>query len=209
MPIIKYISFLSFSLAVNFAIAAEVKPIILIGLTAEFGIKDSLSAQSIEKGILLAIDEINTGGGVLGGNQFKLVSRDDRGVPARGQDNLRELAAYPNMLAVFSGRFSPVTMEIAPIANQLKILLLAPWSAADSITKYPYPNYVFRLSLTDSWAVNVMHVNTIIKNWLYFYRILHGAEVVSKPCWRIKKKINTFSMLPLNIIGGKQTSGRR
>lgn len=156
MHIIKYIAFLSIGLTVNFAIAAEVKPAVLIGLTAEFGVKNSLSAQSVEKGILLAIDEINTAGGVLDGRQLKLLSRDDRGVPARGQDNLKEFATYPDMLAVFSGRFSPVTIEIAPIANELKILLLAPWSAADSITKHPHPNYVFRLSLKDSWAVNAM-----------------------------------------------------
>lgn len=156
MPSLKYIVLLIFSLTINFAIAAEVKPAVLIGLTAEFGIKNSLAAQSVEKGILLAVDEINAAGGVLDGRQLKLISLDDRGVPARGQDNLREFAANPNMLAVFSGRFSPVTIEIAPIANQLKILLLAPWSAADSITKHPYPNYVFRLSLTDSWALDVM-----------------------------------------------------
>ena len=136
--------------------AAETRPALVIGLSAEFGVKKSLAAQSIEKGMLLAIDEINAAGGVLGGRKLKLDARDDRGVPARGEDNFKELAANPDVIAVFSGRFSPVTIELAPLASKLKLLLLSPWSAADVITKQPQPNYVFRLSLTDSWALEAM-----------------------------------------------------
>jgi branched-chain amino acid transport system substrate-binding protein len=77
-------------------------------------------------------------------------------VPARGRDNFKEFAVNPDVIAVFSGRFSPVTMELAPLANQLKMLLLCPWSAADIITKQPSPNYVFRLSMTDTWAMETM-----------------------------------------------------
>ena len=40
---------------------------VLIGLDAEFGYKDSTSAEAIRQGILLAIEEINARGGVLGG----------------------------------------------------------------------------------------------------------------------------------------------
>lgn len=137
------------------ALAASDSPIV-IGLSAEFGVKKSAAAQSIEKGILLAIDEINAGGGVLKGRHLRLRTLDDRGVPARGQDNFRTFAEEPDLIAVFSGRFSPVAIELAPIANTLKIPMLAPWSAADAITQHPFPNYVFRLSLTDTWAMHKM-----------------------------------------------------
>lgn len=156
MKYIKYLPVILFFLLTAAASAEDAKRPIVIGLSAEFGVKDSLAAQSIEKGILLAIDEINRGGGLLGGRKLKLETRDDRGVPARGQDNLKELAANPDLIALFSGRFSPVTIEIAPIANKLGVLLLAPWSAADDITKQAEPNYVFRLSLTDTWAIDAM-----------------------------------------------------
>ncbi len=142
-----------FSLFAAVAVANDTGPVV-IGLSAEFGVKNSIAAQSIEKGIILAMDEINARGGVLGGRKLKLDARDDRGVPGRGKDNLNELAANPDVVAVFSGRFSPVTIEMAPIANQRKILLLCPWSAADEITRQPYPNYVFRLSITDTWAMD-------------------------------------------------------
>jgi branched-chain amino acid transport system substrate-binding protein len=128
---------------------------IRIGLSAEFGMQGSHAAQSIEKGILLAIDEINAGGGVLG-RSLALEKRDDRGVPARGVDNLTELAAMPDLVAVFCGRFSPVAIEQAPVANRLGVLLLDPWAAADGIVQQPAPNYVFRVSANDTWAMQTL-----------------------------------------------------
>lgn len=156
MNLIQYAALVFFAWSTGLASAADSSRPVVLGLSAEFGVKNSIAAQSIEKGILLAIDEINAGGGVLGGRKLQLDKRDDRGVPARGEDNLKEFAANPDIVAVFSGRFSPVTIELAPLANQLKLLLLCPWSAADAITKQPSPNYVFRLSMTDTWAMEAM-----------------------------------------------------
>lgn len=138
--------------------AAGAQGAVTLGLTAEFGVQGSQTAQSIEKGILLAIEEINARGGVLGGRPLALETRDDRGVPARGVDNFKDFAARPEVVAVFCGRFSPVALEIAPLARQLRLPLLDPWAAADDITKFEgqEPNYAFRLSLTDSWAIETM-----------------------------------------------------
>lgn len=131
---------------------------VVIGLTAEFGVRGSQTAQSIEKGITLAIDEINAAGGVLGGRELRLETRDDRGVPARGIDHFNDFSARPEVVGVFCGRFSPVAIEIAAVASQRRMLLLDPWAAADDITKRrgTEPNYVFRLSLTDTWALEAM-----------------------------------------------------
>lgn len=177
MSLIKYIVFALFWIAISIAEAADAKPPVVIGLSAEFGVKNSLAAQSIEKGMLLAIDEINAAGGVLGGRKLKLDARDDRGVPARGQDNFKELAANPDVIAVFSGRFSPVTIELAPLARELKLMLLSPWSAADGITKQLQPNFVFRLSLTDSWAMEAM------LNHAYKRRFRQMALLVPNTAW--------------------------
>lgn len=144
--------------ACDWLAAAQPLPPVVIGLTAEFGVQGSHAAQSIEKGIALAIDEINAAGGVLGGRRLKLETRDDRGVPARGVDNFADFSRQPDVVAVFCGRFSPVALEIAPLASKLGLLLLDPWAAADDITKArgSEPSYAFRLSLTDSWAIETM-----------------------------------------------------
>jgi branched-chain amino acid transport system substrate-binding protein len=154
MNLLKFALFIFFFLLTLTVAAADKSQSVVIGLSAEFGVKNSIAAQSIEKGILLAIDEINASGGVLNGRKLKLAARDDRGLPARGVDNFDEFAATPDVVAVFSGRFSPVTIELASMANRNKLLLLCPWSAADVITQHAYPNYVFRLSTTDTWAMD-------------------------------------------------------
>ncbi|NTV11953.1 MAG: ABC transporter substrate-binding protein, partial [Zoogloea sp.] len=124
-----------------------------IGLDAEFGHSTSTSAQAVEQGISIAIEEINRAGGVLGGRPLELVKRDNRSITAIGKDNLRELAALPDLVAVFGGKFSPVYVECVPVAQELGVLLLDPWGSADPIIDHNFrPSYTFRLSLKDSWA---------------------------------------------------------
>jgi branched-chain amino acid transport system substrate-binding protein len=130
---------------------------VFIGLDAEFGLRDSTSAQTIEKGILTAAEEINRAGGVLSGRPLVLKTTDNRSVTARGIKNLRTLAKIPDLVAVFGGRFSPVVIECVPTVHELKLIFLAPWSAADRIIDNGMtPNYVFRLSLRDSLAMPVI-----------------------------------------------------
>ena len=125
-----------------------------IGLDAEFGHKTSTSDDAIKLGMEIAIDEINARGGVLGGRKLELVTRDNRSVPARGVDNFRELAALPDLVAVFGGKFSPVLLAQLPLAHELKLPLLTPWSAADGIVDHGQrPSYTFRLSVRDGWVM--------------------------------------------------------
>ena len=105
--------------------ADESQPV-YIGLDAEFGHKTSTSDEAIRAGILIAIDEINNAGGVLGGRPLKLLERDNRSVPARGVANFTELAQIPDLTAVFCGKFSPVVIEALPTIHKLKIPALSP-----------------------------------------------------------------------------------
>ncbi|MBY0431815.1 MAG: ABC transporter substrate-binding protein, partial [Rhodospirillales bacterium] len=56
--------------------AATPPPPVYLGLDAEFGLRNSTSAQAIERGILIAIDQVNQAGGVLGGRPLALITRD-------------------------------------------------------------------------------------------------------------------------------------
>ncbi|GAB2182206.1 ABC transporter substrate-binding protein [Denitratisoma sp. agr-D3] len=132
--------------------AGEKAPV-LIGLDAEFGHKTSTSAQAVKQGMEIAIDEINRAGGVLGGRPLVLVTSDNRSIPAIGVDNLRDMAAKPDLVGVFGAKFSTVVMEWMPVAHELGMPVFAPWSSADPITDHQYkPSYSFRLSLKDAWA---------------------------------------------------------
>jgi len=128
-----------------------------IGLDGEFGHASSTSAEAIKQGILIALEEINGAGGVLGGRPLRLVERANHAVPARSVANLNEFAAMPDLVAVYCGRFSPTVLEVLPLISAKQLPLLDPWAAADAIVDNGQtPNYVFRLSLRDSWAAPAM-----------------------------------------------------
>jgi branched-chain amino acid transport system substrate-binding protein len=128
-----------------------------IGIDAEFGLLRSTSAQAIQLGAQVAVNEINAAGGLLGGRPLELVLRDNHSVPARGVENLRQLAALPGLVAVIGGRFSPVVLEQLPLIAEQRIPFIASWSSAEKIVKNEMrPNYVFRVSLSDSIAMPFM-----------------------------------------------------
>ena len=144
-------------LLLSSALQAEQARPVYLGFDGEFGVKESTSAQAIERGILIALDEINRAGGVLGGRPMRLISKDNRSVTARGVKNLKEFAQTPDLVAMFVGRFSPVVLEYVDLAHELEMIVLDPWAAADAITQNgKKPNYIFRLSLRDGLAMPVM-----------------------------------------------------
>lgn len=132
-------------------------PPLVLAIDAEFGVKASTSAQAILRGAEIAADEINAAGGLLGGRPLQVVSSNNNSVPARAADNLRDLAANPAVIAVMGGKYSPVVQQITPLIHALKIPYLIPWAAADDLTRHHHrPDYIFRLSLTDTWAMQAI-----------------------------------------------------
>lgn len=147
------------------AFAAELKPV-YIGIDAEFGRPTGTADDAIKQGILIAIDEINTSGGVLGGRKLSLVEKDNRSVPARAKQNTKEFGENPDIAAMFCGRFSTAVIETIATVHQYGIPLLDPWAASDKIVDNGFsPNYVFRLSLRDSWAIPVILKRVVSKGY--------------------------------------------
>lgn len=144
-------------LAVSLATHATDKKPVLLGIDAEFGLENSISAQAVDLGVRTAIAEINAAGGVLGGRPLEVITKDHRSMPARGIRNIREFAAMPDLVAVFGARFSPVIIEQLPVLKETKLLFMAVWSSADPIIDNGMnPNFIFRLSLRDSLAMPKM-----------------------------------------------------
>ncbi len=132
-------------------------PPVLIGLDLELGHISSTSGEAVKRGVELAVEELNAAGGVLGGRPLEVVALDNRAVPARGVENLKTLAARPDLVAVLGGKYSPVMLDQLPLAHELEVPLLSTWAAADGIIDHGRtPSYTFRLSLRDSWAIDAM-----------------------------------------------------
>ncbi|MDH5559724.1 MAG: ABC transporter substrate-binding protein [Deltaproteobacteria bacterium] len=160
----KYSAILLFYLIYNISfVYAAVRPV-LIAFDGEYGLQNSTSAQMIEKGLRIAIKEINDQGGVLNGRQLGLITKDNRSVPARGIQNVKEFAENKDVVAVVGGRFSPVILSVIPIVHEEKIILMDAWGSADKITDHDYqPSFTFRVSLRDKYAMPTMIKHAISK----------------------------------------------
>jgi len=140
-------------MAYSFVFAGEqrAEPIV-VGLDADMSSGSAPSGEAIRRGIVLAMDEINGRGGVLG-RPLALVVKDHRGNPARGVDNMEDFAKMKDLVAVVGGLHTPVALAELKTIHQNRIIYLDPWAAGTGIVDNGYdPNYVFRVSVRDEYA---------------------------------------------------------
>lgn len=151
LPLISFLVALSFQ-----AIAADRSPV-TIGFDGAFGLPNSTSDQAIEKGIRVAIDEINRAGGVLGGRPLAVVTDDNRSIPARGIRNVQRLADREDIVALFGGKHSQVVIGQIKVANSRGVPFLVAWASGNNLIEDDVrPNFAFRLSLQDRLAMPVL-----------------------------------------------------
>lgn len=132
-------------------------PPVLIGFDGAYSQLTNTAARAIELGTQIAMEEINRSGGLFNGRPLALVTKDNHGVAARAKDNFRDLAALPDLVAVYGGKFSPAIMETMPLASEFKRILVSLWGSANPITDDPVKHpFVYRLSLKDAWAIPAM-----------------------------------------------------
>jgi len=123
---------------------------IKIGQVAALSGASAQSGEAITRGLMLAIDEINAKGGLLGGRMLELVQRDDESSPPKGLIAARELISE-NVAAIFAGIDTPVSMAMVPVLNKEQRIYMGVWAAGTAITRNgANPNYAFRVSAVDA-----------------------------------------------------------
>ena len=103
------------------------------------------------KGFELAVSEINAKGGI-NGKKVKLESMDDKGDATEASNAYNKLAGDNNVLAVAGPTISATTAAVAPLADQSKLVTIAPAATSDSIET---GNYLFRNCFKDSYQGEV------------------------------------------------------
>src|SRR5260221_1772048 len=93
---------------------------IRIGNVAALTGASAQSGEAITRGLSLAIDEINARGGLLGGRKLELVQRDDESLPPKGLTAARELIFKEQVVAIFGGIDTPVSLALTPLMNKEK-----------------------------------------------------------------------------------------
>ena len=103
------------------------------------------------KGFELAVSESNAEGGI-NGKKVKLESMDDKGDATEASNAYNKLAGDNNVLAVAGPTISATTAAVAPLADQSKLVTIAPAATSDSIET---GNYLFRTCFKDSYQGEV------------------------------------------------------
>jgi branched-chain amino acid transport system substrate-binding protein len=127
----------------------------LTGGSASFG-------QSSHKGTALAIDEINTAGGVLG-KKLKLITEDDQSQAGQPATIARKLISQDKAVAILGEVASSKSLEAAPICQQNKIPMISPASTNPKVTEVG--DYVFRVCFIDPFQGTVMSKFAQSKGW--------------------------------------------
>lgn len=112
----------------------------LTGGAAEYG-------QSAKKGIDLAVSAINQAGGINGAN-IEVIYEDSKADPKEGVTAIQKLLMLGDVPAIIGAMASSVTLAVAPIAEQNKVVLLSPASSAPTITEAG--DYIFRNELSEA-----------------------------------------------------------
>jgi branched-chain amino acid transport system substrate-binding protein len=119
-----------------------------------FPLSGNVAVYGVEaqKGIQLAIAEINASGGVLG-RQLTLISEDDQGNPEISVNSYRKLTSQDKVNIIIGSLTSGCTIAITSFAQAQKVVLVAPAATAAAVTDAG--NFVFRACYTDSFQGTV------------------------------------------------------
>jgi branched-chain amino acid transport system substrate-binding protein len=111
-----------------------------IGINLPFTGADAADAANIRDGALMAIDEINSRGGIAGQIQIVPVIKDDGTVaagqydPAQAATNTKQFVADPSVVAVVGPQMSGSGKAMSPIASAADLMLITPSSTNPDIT---------------------------------------------------------------------------
>jgi branched-chain amino acid transport system substrate-binding protein len=124
--------------------AQEIPSTIIIGINLPFTGADAADAVNIRDGAMMAIDEINSAGGIGGKITIQPLLKDDGTVaagqydPAQAATNTKQFVADPNVVAVVGPQMSGSGKAMAPIASDAGLMLITPSSTNPDITD---PNF--------------------------------------------------------------------
>lgn len=132
--------------------------VIKIGYIGALSGETAVWGQAGLNGLQLTAKEINAAGGILG-KQVEIIGLDGRGDPTDSVNAFRRLATEEGVIAVIGTNFSSCNIAMAPIADQLKIPLIATAASNPKVTVdengvlHPYS---FRIGFIDPFQGQVL-----------------------------------------------------
>src|SRR5439155_5092697 len=127
--------------------------VIKIGEFASLTGKEAAFGQSSHKGTLLAIEDINAAGGVLG-KKINFIYEDNRSTPGESATIVKKLITRDHVVAVLGEVASGRSLEAGPICQANKIPQISPSSTNPKVTETG--DYIFRVCFIDPFQGYVM-----------------------------------------------------
>jgi branched-chain amino acid transport system substrate-binding protein len=130
---------------------------IKIGVNLELSGNVASYGESLEKGIDLAVDEINENGGI-DGKEIKLIKVDNKSDSAEAANAAIKLTSKDQVTAIIGAATSGNTVAQAQIANDTQTVVLTPSGTSPSVTvgkDGKVNEFVFRTSYIDPFQGTV------------------------------------------------------
>ena len=154
-------TFALFLLSFAFAPAASTEPI-RVGHYGSLTGKDAAFGVATRKGIMLAVDEINAKGGVLG-RKLEYLVEDIQSKQGESATAVKKLVSRDKVAVVIGANASVNSLEAAPICQHAKIPMMAISSTNPRVTEIG--DYIFRICFIDPFqgAVLAKFAHTSLK----------------------------------------------
>ena len=121
---------------------------IKVGEFASLTGKEATFGTSSHEGTLLAVEQINAAGGVLG-KKLELLTEDDQTKAGEPANAVNKLISKDGVVAILGEVASSRSLEAAPICQQNKIPMISPASTNPTVTKEG--DYIFRVCFNDNF----------------------------------------------------------
>lgn len=121
---------------------------IKVGEFASLTGKEATFGTSAHEGTLLAVEQINEKGGVLG-KKIELITEDDQTKAGEPANAVNKLISKDGVVAILGEVASSRSLEAAPICQQNKIPMISPASTNPTVTQQG--DYIFRVCFNDTF----------------------------------------------------------
>ena len=126
---------------------------IRVGEFASLTGKEASLGQASHQGTLLAVEQINAAGGLLG-RRLELLTEDTQSKPGESATVVKKLVSRDKVVAVLGEVVSSRSLEAAPICQAAKVPMISPASTAPELTRVG--PYIFRACFIDPFQGPVM-----------------------------------------------------
>src|SRR5574339_467692 len=125
---------------------------ILVGMYGSLTGDGASFGQSSVEGAQLAVEEINTAGGVLG-RKIRLLVEDDQSRPEEASNAVTKLITQDKVVAVLGEVASRRSLAAGPVCQRYQVPMITPSSTNERVTQVG--DYIFRVCFIDPFQAEV------------------------------------------------------